>query len=201
MCQNLQVWFGRLIFDTILVISWDSVHIFQNQFLRWNRESEPVDLNTMNPIIRTIFFLNYKGARCQFKLKKRQGRWHPMIKKFIFLKSTQKIHPGFIWDKVRKELFCFLNNPIVTLCSDKFHIPRWSHRLAPIELSSFSCISECVTPSWFWFLWKFEFNFFYPHPPLLGVLKQAQLGVPHSRIQVELGFILQAWTCQILNFA
>ena len=31
--------------------------------------------------------------------------------------------------------------------------------------------------------------------------KQAQLGVPHSRIQVELGFILQAGTSQILNFA
>ena len=31
--------------------------------------------------------------------------------------------------------------------------------------------------------------------------KQAQLGVPHSRIQVELGFILQSLTSQILNFA
>ena len=31
--------------------------------------------------------------------------------------------------------------------------------------------------------------------------KQAQLGVPHLRIQVELGFILQAGTSQILNFA
>ena len=31
--------------------------------------------------------------------------------------------------------------------------------------------------------------------------KQAQLGVPHSRKQVELGFILQAGTWQILNFA
>ena len=31
--------------------------------------------------------------------------------------------------------------------------------------------------------------------------KQAQLGVPHSRIQVELSFILQAGTYQILNFA
>ena len=30
--------------------------------------------------------------------------------------------------------------------------------------------------------------------------KQAQLGVPHSRIQVELGFILQAGICQIFNF-
>ena len=29
--------------------------------------------------------------------------------------------------------------------------------------------------------------------------KQAQLGLPHSRIQVELGFILQAGTYQILN--
>ena len=87
------------------------MHIFQNRFLRWNRESEPVNLNTMNPIIRTIFFFTYKGARCQFKLKRGQGRWHPIIKKFIFLKSTQKIHPGFTRDKVRKELFCFLHNP------------------------------------------------------------------------------------------
>ena len=31
--------------------------------------------------------------------------------------------------------------------------------------------------------------------------KQAQLGAPHSRIQVELGFILQAGTCQILSLA
>ena len=31
--------------------------------------------------------------------------------------------------------------------------------------------------------------------------KQVQLGVPHSRIQVEFGFILQAGTFQILNFA
>ena len=31
--------------------------------------------------------------------------------------------------------------------------------------------------------------------------RQAQLGVPDSRIQVELGFILQAGTGQILNFA
>ena len=30
---------------------------------------------------------------------------------------------------------------------------------------------------------------------------QAELGVPHSRIQVEFGFILQSGTCQILNFA
>ena len=43
-------------FDTFWPISRDSVHIFQNRFLRWNRESEPVVLNTMNPIIRTIFF-------------------------------------------------------------------------------------------------------------------------------------------------
>ena len=35
MCKILVVWFGRLIFDTFLVISWDSVHVFQNRFLRW----------------------------------------------------------------------------------------------------------------------------------------------------------------------
>ena len=28
MCQILVVWFGRLIFDTFLAISWDSVYIF-----------------------------------------------------------------------------------------------------------------------------------------------------------------------------
>ena len=31
--------------------------------------------------------------------------------------------------------------------------------------------------------------------------KQAQLGMPHSRIQIEFGFLLQAGTCHILNFA
>ena len=31
--------------------------------------------------------------------------------------------------------------------------------------------------------------------------KENKLGVPHSRIHVKLGFILQAETCQILNFA
>ena len=32
-CQILLVWFGRPIFYTFLVISWDWVHIFQNRFL------------------------------------------------------------------------------------------------------------------------------------------------------------------------
>ena len=35
----------------------------------------------------------------------------------------------------------------------------------------------------------------------MKISEQAQLGVPHSRIQVELGFILQDETCHILNFA
>ena len=56
MCQILLVWFGRPILNTFLVISWHSVHIFQNRFLRWNRESKPVNLSTMNPIIWTISF-------------------------------------------------------------------------------------------------------------------------------------------------
>ena len=38
------------------------------------------------------------------------------------------------------------------------------------------------------------------HKILERSVKQAQLGVPHTRIQVELGFILQAGTCDILNF-
>ena len=34
MCQILLVWFGRPILDTFLIISWDSLYIFQNRFLR-----------------------------------------------------------------------------------------------------------------------------------------------------------------------
>ena len=34
------------------------------------------------------FFFIYKGARSQFKLKRGQGRWHPILKKFISLKSS-----------------------------------------------------------------------------------------------------------------
>ena len=62
MCQILLVWFGRPILDTFLVISWHSVLIFRNRFLRWNRESELVNLNTMNPMIGTTFFLLIKGS-------------------------------------------------------------------------------------------------------------------------------------------
>ena len=43
------------------------MHIFQNRFFHWNHEFEPVDLNTMNPIIRTTFFSLIKGSEpfCQ----------------------------------------------------------------------------------------------------------------------------------------
>ena len=34
MCQMLLVWFEKPILDSFLEISWDSVNIFQNQFLR-----------------------------------------------------------------------------------------------------------------------------------------------------------------------
>ena len=57
------------------------------------------------------FFFTYKGVRSQFKLKRGQGRWHPILKNFIFLKSTVKMHPGFTRDKIRKEIFDF--------CTDK----------------------------------------------------------------------------------
>ena len=57
------------------------------------------------------FFFTYKGVRSQFKLKRGQGRWHPILKNFIFLKSTLKMHPGFTRDKIRKELFWFLHSP------------------------------------------------------------------------------------------
>ena len=54
--QNMKVWFGYLNFGTNCLISLDPVHIFQNRFLRWNRELKPIVLSTINPMIRRIFF-------------------------------------------------------------------------------------------------------------------------------------------------
>ena len=85
MCQILLVWFGRPILDTFLIISWDSVHIFQNRFLRWNRESKPVDLNTMNPTIWTIFFFTYKGARATFGVASGNSSRQPRELKFFLV--------------------------------------------------------------------------------------------------------------------
>ena len=42
---------------TFLTISQDSVHIFKNQFLRWNRGFKPVVLSTITPIIGRISYL------------------------------------------------------------------------------------------------------------------------------------------------
>ena len=39
--QNMKVWFCELYFGTFWLISWDLVHVFQNRFLRWNRELKP----------------------------------------------------------------------------------------------------------------------------------------------------------------
>ena len=52
-------------FGTFWSIFRDPVHIFQNRFLRWNRELKPVILSTMNPINGTKFFLSYKGG-CKY---------------------------------------------------------------------------------------------------------------------------------------
>ena len=58
----------------------------KNRFLRWNRESEPVNLNTMNPIIRTIFFSRIKGSDIFLKLRA------PKLKNFL-LEDDLKLFP------------------------------------------------------------------------------------------------------------
>ena len=45
------------------LISQDPVHIFQNRFLRCNRELKPVILTTMKPINGTNLRLSYKGVQ------------------------------------------------------------------------------------------------------------------------------------------
>ena len=62
-------------FDTFWPISRDSVHIIQNRFLHWNREFEPLDLNTMNPIIGTIFFSHLYRRKSHFVGHFFIGKW------------------------------------------------------------------------------------------------------------------------------
>ena len=59
-----------------------SMHIFQNLFLRWNRESKPVDLNTMNPIIQRIFFSHLYRGQSHFQYGFSKGRWSRKTLKF-----------------------------------------------------------------------------------------------------------------------
>ena len=71
--QNMPVWFGDLNFGTFWWISRDSLHIFQNRFLRWNRNLMPVILSTMNPLNRTKLFSRYKGGCHYEKIAKSCG--------------------------------------------------------------------------------------------------------------------------------
>ena len=63
MTQNIKFWFGDLNLGTFWPISQDQMHIFQNRFLRWNRELKPVVLSTMKPINETKNFLPYKRVQ------------------------------------------------------------------------------------------------------------------------------------------
>ena len=67
-CQKLAFQTKPAKFDTFWPLSLASMHIFQNRFLRWNHEYEPVDLNTMNPIIQRFFFLTYIGGWAIFNM-------------------------------------------------------------------------------------------------------------------------------------
>ena len=62
MYQNLTRQTKPSNFDTFWPISRDRKHIFQNRFLRWNREIKPVVLSIMKPINKKTFFSPYKGA-------------------------------------------------------------------------------------------------------------------------------------------
>ena len=89
----MEVWFGDLNFDTIMLISRDPLQIFQNQFLRWNRELKPVILSTMNPINGTNFFLSYKGGGSF--LKSRTPQLKPLkIENFNDFPKTYIIYPN-----------------------------------------------------------------------------------------------------------
>ena len=80
MSKIFQIWFGDQNLDIFWLISRDSVRIFQNRFLRWNRELKPVVLSTMNPINGTNKFLSYKGSCRILKRKSTQLKF----RKFYF---------------------------------------------------------------------------------------------------------------------
>ena len=89
----MKVWFGILNFDTLLLVSRDSMNIFQNRFLYWHRDLKPVVLSTMNPINGTKIFLSYKGG-CRF-LKSRTPQLNPLkIEKDINFPKTYIIYPN-----------------------------------------------------------------------------------------------------------
>ena len=58
MFANMQVWNSNPMFDTFWLISQDSIHIFQSQFLCWNHEFQRVILCTMTHT--NGFLLSYK---------------------------------------------------------------------------------------------------------------------------------------------
>ena len=49
---------------TFLTISQDSVHIFKNQFLRWNRGFKPVVLSTITPMLQMKMWPMFKTSNC-----------------------------------------------------------------------------------------------------------------------------------------
>ena len=63
MCPNSGGQTKPSYFETFLSISRDSVRIFQNRFLHWNRELKPVVLSTMKPINETKKNLPHKGVQ------------------------------------------------------------------------------------------------------------------------------------------
>ena len=106
-------------FGTIWPIFQDPVHIFQNRFLRWNRELKPVVLSTMNPINGTKFFLSYKGG-CRF-LKSRTPQLKPLkIENFNDFPKTYITYPNNYYQPNWKcDFFNFQPN-LINKVWDKF---------------------------------------------------------------------------------
>ena len=82
MCPNSGRQTKSIKFWVFWLISQDSMHVFQNRFLCWNRKLKPVVLSTMNPIKGTTFFLSYKRA---LRILKRKST-HLKFWKFYFFK-------------------------------------------------------------------------------------------------------------------
>ena len=76
------------------------MNIFQNWFLRWNRKLKLVDLSTMNPINKIIFFLSYKGGYKFLKLRTPQLKLLKIENDIDFPKTYMIYHYNYyqpIW--------------------------------------------------------------------------------------------------------
>ena len=82
---------------------------FSNRFLRWNRELKPVNLSTINPKNKTIYF-RYKGGCRLLKLRTPQLKPIKTENDIDFFKTYMYYHKNY-YQPISNGIFRFLAHP------------------------------------------------------------------------------------------